>query len=125
MKDELQKRLISSLDKVQEYIEATEGFVAPLVAQEIIAYGKVCSVWTMLCLILVTLILGIISIYFWLLSRQHSPVSATRFDCVASSVLAGFASFCFGLAAICLVPLAMKPWIMPRLYLIQEIGKLL
>lgn len=127
MQDELQKRLISSLDKVQEYIEATEGFVveqAPLVAQEIIAYGKVCSVWAMLCLILVALIFCIASIIYrkaYLKEDGRGEKDAYLMCTVVCSVGCCFIS----VLTFCLVPLAMKPWIMPRLYLIQEISKLL
>lgn len=59
MNEELQKRLVESWDKIIQYLEHTENFVAeqaPLVVQEIINWG----IWSNIVLLLIWFIISII-----------------------------------------------------------------
>jgi hypothetical protein len=124
MKEELQSRLINSLDKVQEYVEATESFVleqAPLVAQEIVLSGRLQT-----GVIVVTFTLIIIAMLTVSAKCYNRYLKNTKDDgYVLVSVVMGLGS---GLASMPLINALYEgviPFFAPRLYLLQEISKLL
>ena len=124
MKEELQTQLISSLDKVQEYIEASEGFIleqAPLVAQEIVLSGRIQygAIIVGLTVILIPLYTAILTCLFkyWRKSEEDG------FLC-ASAIIGIIAMFptAFMFDA---VHRGIIPFFAPRLYLLREISDLL
>jgi len=129
VKEELQTRLLSSLDKVQEYIEATEEFVAeqaPLVAQEIILAGRITHCWFLFLAIIA------IGIGIWIARicvKENNKIPEDRHNdgaWIAGSIVSIVAAL--GVCAVfsaTMVPQIVNVWFAPRLYLIQEIGKLL
>lgn len=131
MKEELSERLIASLDKVQEYIEATEDLVieqAPLVAQEIITLGRIESVWG----VVGSLIIGIIcAVCCLVMSKQFIVgLKEDRAEFPQTvTMLAAMVSFILGtislIVSVCSIDYLFEPWFAPRVYLIHEIGNLL
>lgn len=131
MKEELSQKLLESLDKVQEYIDATEDFVteqAPLIAQEIIMLGRLESLWPVICGGTIGLV-GLIAAFFlarWAKGSADRGESAELFGVWSVfSITSGAASFAGMMHCLSRVDNMFEPWFAPRVYLLHEIARLL
>jgi len=125
--DPVKERLIESLDKIQQWVESTEEFVieqAPLVAQEILRMGRIQSVYEVVAWALVAVV------SFFVCRKCIRSVTADPDSDAApfygvGAVLIGLVSGAASFAVLCSIQSALTPWFAPRLYILQEIGKLL
>ena len=135
MNEDLKARLIESMDKVQEYVEATGDFVveqAPLVAQEIVQLGRVATTFQALCFAAGALFCYLIYRKLWRAfvdsepSEEESEKNGKLSPCYEYAV-AGviFWGVSMGLTVFSLINIksALLPWLAPRLYLLQELKK--
>lgn len=121
IKEELQARLATSLDKVTEYIEATGDFVieqAPLVAQEIINLGQVQATIKVTAIMIALLLTTSFSLYSWW--RFHKSDS----ECwIMMGILSGVSAI-FALTCMCVsIYEAVVPFIAPRVFILHEIQR--
>jgi hypothetical protein len=125
MKEELQERLVSSLDNIQEYIEATEEFVveqAPLVAQEIISLGRHQALFGICGWVLSATVMTSLAIFCWV-SWWRRGARDEGFQ--VGSIVASAVAVPLWLGALLMTYTSLVPLLAPRLYLLQEISKLL
>ena len=129
MNEELQQRLIQSIDKVSTWVESAEGFAieqTPLILQEMLAYGWWMNVFSVsLCIILVLPVA-------WVIKRIYSAVMDESKDESYDRILATAFSYFPGLL---LIPIfinihisictLIKISLAPRIYILGQIGDLL
>ena len=125
MNEEMQDLTADTLGKVLEYVEATEGFVieqAPLLCQEMLAWGfwghiaGACAMAFLLCGLLATAIVVMRHI-----DHNESDGTPEFVVCVVwfltTMLSVGFMVECFYYV--------LKICVAPRLYIIEELSKLL
>ena len=134
MNEELKTRLVESMDKVQEYVEATGDFIleqAPLVAQEIVQLGRVSTTFQAVCFAAGALFSYLIYRKLWKkyeASQVSEPVDGAVAVCHEYAVAGvGFwiGSMTLTVFALINTKEALLPWLAPRLYLLQELAKLI
>ena len=127
MDEELEQRLVKGLDKISEWVESSESFVsqeAPLVAQELLAWG----IWGNVVMLLAA---GIVFVVCWvvrnrmrahyriLVEERRDPTGAEIGVLVATicqiALLFPFVSCIFEITRVVVAP---------RVYILQRIGDL-
>ena len=116
-----------ALTKVMDWAEAAEGFAvdqAPLLAQEIIRLGIVECVLGLSIYVTLVITTALFALYSW----KRSNGAQTSFKSENWSILMGLsivASGGFAITAMAYVGWLLKPLLAPRLYLLQELAKLM
>jgi membrane-associated HD superfamily phosphohydrolase len=125
MNDQITERIVGSLDKVQQYIESAEGFVleqAPQVAQEIVLSGRIQAAFTIVVVTLLTLIVLTFAGICW---RVHIKLGCPDDSgWLLLTLISLVVSVCMSMMPITASYSAIIPFFAPRLYLLQEIAKL-
>lgn len=121
MNEELQKTLSTYLTRLLEVVEKGAewaGDQIPLVIQEKLAYDFwSAAAWTTLSIVLIPLI-----VYFWYKINKHEDWDE---DCVGPTSIAGVPIFLALIAIFCCnLPIMLKIWIAPRLYILEWVRTL-
>lgn len=129
MNEQAQQLITNAGEKVLEYLEAGEGFAteqAPLLAQEIVRWGVWWNVgeglvWLIICII------ASMSCIFWV-KKHRRPLDDFALGKEARGVaalLSFFVAACTFFGMMSCAYSASKALIAPRLYIIEQIGRLM
>jgi hypothetical protein len=124
MNEQIAERIVGSLDKVQHYIDSAEGFVleqAPLVAQEIVLIGRTQAAVTVACFVFASLAFAGMFVY----SRKQCRDCGDMSDWPIASFIIGLGTVASCGMTMLTLNIAILPFLAPRLYLLQEVSKLL
>lgn len=123
-----------ALEKVLKWVEASEAFVveqAPLVVQEIILFGRVRAAITMVICVIIVAALIANSIYASRKAAKLMPEEDAD-DPFTRGVAYAFSALISGLSLLPVSafilsgwPMWMKPFVAPRLYVIQQIAEMI
>ena len=117
MEEELKQKLI-------EYVEATGDFVteqAPLVAQEMLYFGKMQGALYIIATLMVIVLTATASAFFFRMYKDNEHEEGWVGIGIISAVISTTCFFAFVAEFLNNI----QPWIAPRLYLLKEIGDIL
>jgi|GEM_PF-4235732 len=124
---ELKRRLINSLDKVEEWVRAGESLVkeqAPLVVQDIINWGifgyGISAVASFVSIVI--MIFLIISIGKKARSLTEDKDECIVFACVLTMIGCAVVTILLAINFVASSPVALKATFAPRVYVLEQLG---